>query len=250
MQTLSKNKISHIAALQQKKYRTEHNEFLVEGKKSVQDFLRSGFEASCVVIAHEELLDSIAVNNEMVFLAADKDRQKISSLSTAPEMMAVFKMPQYEKELNWKNTFSLVLDAVRDPGNLGTIVRTADWFGIQHVFCSLDCVDCFNPKVVQATMGSLARVKIHYLDLSVLMKEAVQEKYFPIMGAYMEGENVNDFKFAGVGFLVMGNESEGIRNAIAPFISQKISIPKSSSSIAESLNVSVATAILCHSLTR
>ncbi|MFZ9847935.1 MAG: TrmH family RNA methyltransferase [Flavobacteriales bacterium] len=250
MQTLSKNKISQIASLQQKKFRLEHNEFLVEGKKSVQDFLRSGFEASCVVIAKEELLSAIDVREDIVFLAGDKDRQKISALSTAPEMMAVFKMPQHRNEGDWKNTFSLVLDGVRDPGNLGTIIRTADWFGIQNIYCSLDCVDCFNPKVVQATMGSLARVKIYYFDLPLLMKEALQEKSFVVMGAYMEGENVNDFKFTGKGFLVMGNESEGIRTDVAPFISQKISIPKANSSNAESLNVSIATAILCHSLKR
>jgi TrmH family RNA methyltransferase len=250
MQTLSKNKISHIASLQQKKFRLEHNEFLVEGKKSVQDFLRSGFEASCVVIANEELLSAIDVREDIVFLAGDKDRQKISALITAPEMMAVFKMPQHHNEGDWKNTFSLVLDGVRDPGNLGTIIRTADWFGIQNIYCSLDSVDCFNPKVVQATMGSLARVKIYYLDLPLLMKEALQAKSFVVMGAYMEGENVNDFKFTGKGFLVMGNESEGIRTDVALFISQNISIPKANSSNAESLNVSIATAILCHSLTR
>jgi TrmH family RNA methyltransferase len=250
MQTLSKNKISHIASLQQKKYRTEYHEFLVEGTKSVEDFLRSGFEPSIVVIAQEELLSIFDVKEEIVFLAAEKERQKISALSTAPQVIAVFKMPKQQQEENWKDMFSLVLDGVRDPGNLGTIIRTADWFGIQHIFCSLDSVDCFNPKVVQATMGSLARVKIHYLDLSVLMKEALQEKSFSIMGAYMEGENISDFKFAGKGFLVMGNESEGIRNEIASYISQKISIPKVASSNAESLNVSAATAILCHSLTR
>jgi TrmH family RNA methyltransferase len=250
MQTLSKNKISYITSLQQKKYRTEYNEFLVEGKKSVQDFLRSGFELSCVVLAHEELLSAIDVKEEIVFLAADKDRQKITALSTAPEMMAVFKMPQHQEDSGWKNTFSLVLDGVRDPGNLGTIIRTADWFGIQNIFCSLDSVDCFNPKVVQATMGSLARVKVQYIDLSVLMKEALQEKSFTVMGAYMEGQEVSGFKFEGKGFLVMGNESEGIRNDMSSYISHKISIPKATTSNAESLNVSVATAILCHSLTR
>lgn len=248
MQTLSKNKISHISSLHQKKYRFEWNEFLVEGKKSVEEFLRSGYELACLVLANEDAFEIQQFPIEKVYVANEKDRQKISALTTAPDVLAVFKM-KISKNIDFSQSLSLVLDGVRDPGNLGTIIRTADWFGIQNIYCSLDSVDCFNPKVVQATMGSLSRINVHYSDLTELMQKAKSFNDFPIMGAYMEGENIAKVKFGGKGFLVMGNESEGIRKEIESFISKKISIPKSVHSNAESLNVSVATAVLCYSLT-
>jgi TrmH family RNA methyltransferase len=249
MQTLSKNKISHISSLQQKKFRTEHNEFIVEGKKSVEEFIRSGFVLSCLVLSDELGFDYGSIAPDKIFVAGEKERQKISALSTAPDVLAVFKIKK-QQEFDYHDSLSLVLDGVRDPGNLGTIIRTADWFGIQNIFCSLDSVDCYNPKVVQATMGSLARINIVYTDLIPLVEKAKSIDGFEVMGAFMNGENIAQLKFSGKGFLVMGNESDGIRNDVEKYISQKISIPKSKSSNAESLNVSVATAVLCYSLTR
>jgi len=248
MQTLSKNKISHIVSLQQKKYREEFQEFLVEGKKSVEEFLKSGFELKALIIAEGGIINVDNVASDLLFIASEKERAKVSSLSSAPDVMAVFKIPS-PKELSWQDTFSLVLDGVRDPGNMGTIIRTADWFGIKNIICSNDSVECYNSKVVQATMGSLARVNVFYVELIDILKKANELSDFTILGAFMNGQNVKNYVFGGKGFLVMGNESEGIRKEIEPFISQKISIAKTSSSNAESLNVSVATAILCHALT-
>ena len=249
MQTLSKNKISQLASLQQKKYREEFREFLVEGKKSVEEFIHSEYKLLALIVDENVDFELNKVKSDLIYYSSNKDRARITSLSTAPDVMAVFEIPA-EKKIKWEDTFSLVLDGVRDPGNLGTIIRTADWFGIKNILCSNDTVECYNPKVVQATMGSLARVNVQYADLPALLSLATEIKDFSVLGAYMNGKDVKEISFNGQGFLVMGNESEGIRKDVEPFVTQKISIAKSSSSNAESLNVSIATAILCHSLTK
>ncbi len=250
MQTLSKNKISHIASLQQKKLRIEHQQFVVEGGKGVQEFLDAGLNLEILVVLNEENASDFKVGAEKIFQVETKDAKKISSLSTFPEVLAVFKIPEIKIDNSWKNKFSLVLDGVRDPGNMGTIIRTADWFGIQHVFCSSDSVDIYNSKVVQATMGSLARVKVYSVNMVELLNEAKKELNFSVLGAFMEGEDVRELKSVDKGFLIMGNESQGIRSEAISFITKKVSIKRGGTSAAESLNVSIATAVLCHSLTR
>ncbi|MFM7022783.1 MAG: TrmH family RNA methyltransferase [Flavobacteriales bacterium] len=244
---ISKNKLSRYASLQQKKYRKLHNEFVVEGRKGVEEFIRSGFKVIDVLVI-EDNADITFYPAEQVLLVSEKDMKKLSSLSAAPGIIGVFALPEEKKGIDWQNSFSLVLDGVRDPGNMGTIIRTADWFGIKNIFCSEDCVDIFNSKVVQSSMGSLARVNVLYTSIEQLFEKLPAD--FHLMGAFMDGEAVSGFRFSGKGALVLGNESEGIRPGISRLITKKISIPRAEGSHTESLNVALAGAILCYCLTR
>jgi len=245
---ISKNKISRYTALQQKKYRKLHQEFVVEGKKGVEEFIRSGFKVIDLVVVDGNQDVAYLAPNEFLRIT-EKDMKKLSSLNAAPGVFGVFAIPEEHLSEDWKDGFSLVLDGVRDPGNMGTILRTADWFGVKNIFCSEDCVDIYNPKVVQATMGSLSRVSVVCIDLVALFEQNTFASDFLLMGAFMDGTPLSSFRFNGKGALVLGNESEGIRPALRGLINQKISIPRSANSQTESLNVAVAAAIFCHSLT-
>jgi len=175
-----------------------------------------------------------------------KDIEKISTLKTPQEVIGLVKIPIWAT-LNYnslKQKFSLVLDNIQDPGNMGTIIRTADWFGITDIVCSEDTVDVYNPKVVQATMGSLARVNVHYVSL----EQVLPQIGLPVFGAMLDGENIYNSNFDTEGLLVMGNEGNGISPAIERLITTKITIPRAGK--AESLNVAIATAILCSEIKR
>jgi len=175
-----------------------------------------------------------------------KDIEKISTLKTPQEVIGLVKIPIWPT-LNYsslKNKFSLVLDNIQDPGNMGTIIRTADWFGITDMICSEDTVDVYNPKVVQATMGSLARVNVYYTNLA----QALPQIKLPVFGAMLDGENIYNTTFGAGGLLVMGNEGNGISADIERLITTKITIPRVGQ--AESLNVAIATAILCSEIKR
>lgn len=175
-----------------------------------------------------------------------KDIEKISTLKTPQDVIGLIKIPIWAT-LNYnrlKQKFSLVLDSIQDPGNMGTIIRTADWFGITDIICSEDTVDVYNPKVVQATMGSLARVNVHYANL----EEVLPQAGLPIFGAMLDGENIYNSNFGTEGLLIMGNEGNGISPAIERLITTKITIPRAGK--AESLNVAIATAILCSEIKR
>ena len=172
--------------------------------------------------------------------------EKISSLTTPQEVIALVKIPEVmEIELQQlANQFTLVLDGIQDPGNLGTIIRTADWFGIQNIICSEDTVDVYNPKVVQATMGSLSRIDVHYSNILLLLPKIKQ----PVFGAMLQGENIYQTDFGNEGLILMGNEGNGIRPEIQTLINHKITIPQTGK--AESLNVAIATAIFCNEISR
>lgn len=174
------------------------------------------------------------------------EMQKISSLITAQDALAVIHLPQWPELINTelKQKFTLVLDGVQDPGNMGTIIRTADWFGIENIICSEDTVDAYNPKVVQATMGSLSRVNVHYAHLPPFL----QQVNLPIFGALLNGENIYNTDFGYEGLIVMGNEGNGIRPELQEIINQKITIPRAGR--AESLNVAIATALFCSEISR
>jgi TrmH family RNA methyltransferase len=174
------------------------------------------------------------------------DLQKMSSLTTPQEVLAVIHLPEWPKltQNSLLNRFTLVLDGVQDPGNLGTIIRTADWFGIHNIICSEDTVDAYNPKVVQATMGSLARVNLHYTDLAIL----ISQLNLPVLGAMLNGDNIYTADFGTQGLVVMGNEGNGLRPEIQKLITQSITIPRNGE--AESLNVAIATALFCSEISR
>jgi len=222
---LTKNQIKFIKSLSLKKYRDESGYFLAEGNKLVADLLPY-FDC--------ELL-----------LAEQGEIDKVSLLKNPQQMLAVFKQPQYQLDFpSLSGKLSLVLDTVQDPGNLGTIIRIADWFGIENIICSPETADVYNPKTVQATMGALARVKVHYTDLSVFLE---QNKTLPVYGAFLEGENIYAANLTPEGLIVMGNEGNGISEKIEPFISKRLYIPNypAGQPTSESLNVAVATAITC-----
>ncbi|QEC75948.1 TrmH family RNA methyltransferase [Mucilaginibacter ginsenosidivorax] len=244
---LSKSQISLLTSLQHKKFRREHGFFLVEGYKSVVEFTGSRYQVDTVyhtgAIAPKMLNLSRKINFQEI---SAKDIEKISTLKTPQEVIGLVKIPIWPT-LNYdslKQRFSLVLDNIQDPGNMGTIIRTADWFGINDIVCSEDTVDVYNPKVVQATMGSLARVNVHYTNLA----QALPQIKLPIFGAMLDGENIYNTPFGTEGLLVMGNEGNGISADIERLITTKITIPRAGH--AESLNVAIATAILCSEIKR
>jgi TrmH family RNA methyltransferase len=244
---LSKSQISLLRSLQHKKFRKEYGLFLVEGHKSVIEFVNAAYQVDTIYhtpeIAPKMMNLSRKINFQEISLT---DLEKISSLKTPQEVIGLVKIPKWP-QLNYnllKNRFSLVLDGVQDPGNMGTIIRTADWFGITDIICSDDTVDVYNPKVVQATMGSLARVNVHYGDLIDILPEIK----LPLFGAMLDGENIYSTNFGNEGLLAMGNEGNGLRPEIQALINKKVTIPRIGH--AESLNVAIATAILCSEIKR
>lgn len=229
---LSKNQIKLITSLKQKKYRLQHGFFVVEGFKTIKEFLQSHFELHA-------LYSTETFDAEIEILISEKDLKRISFLTSPNKALAVFKIPLSKPVDN--NRLIVALDDLRDPGNLGTIIRLCDWFGVKDLVCSEGTVDCFNPKVVQASMGSITRVNVSYVNLVDFLKD--QET--SIFGAYMEGENVYKKPLPNKGILVMGNEANGISENIEVFINDKVSIPRFGDLQAtESLNVAAATAIL------
>ncbi len=231
----SKSQIKLITSLAQKKYRTKHKLFSAEGVKVITELLNSEFSLHSVYTT-EKIFD---VDSEKLFGIQEADLKKISQLKTPQKAVALFEIPEVE---NFDAEGLVVaLDGVRDPGNLGTIIRLCDWFGVEQLVCSRDTVDCFNPKVVQATMGSIARVKIIYVDLPLFLSEQT----LPIFGAFMEGSNIYQEILPSEGILVLGNEANGISRNIEKLVQEKVSIPRFGKlQTTESLNVATATAIL------
>lgn len=236
-----KSQIKFIRSLQQKKYRNQHGMFVVEGVKVVKELLASQITAHIIYSSDVEF---VAENKTSTTLVSETDLLKISSLRTPNKVVGVFQIPVPIKinPINW----IVALDDVRDPGNLGTIIRLCDWFGISNLLCSPNTVDCYNPKVLQATMGSISRVNIVYADLQQYLNEA----QVPVYGAFMDGEVVYKEGFLGAGILVMGNEANGISQEIEALVTKKICIPQFGGKTAESLNVSTATAILLNEIKR
>jgi len=233
---LSKNQIKLITSLQQKKYRKQHQLFFAEGIKVIEELLVSKFELQAIYTT--ELLD-FDVATDKIHTINTNELKKISALTTPNTCLAVFKIP-IEKKLE-DNGLIVALDNVRDPGNLGTIIRLCDWFGITQLICSTETVDIYNPKVVQATMGSIGRVAVFYQDLAAFLKKT----QLPVFGTFMEGENVYQKSLPQNGILVMGNEANGISESVSKSITQKLSIPRFGKlQQTESLNVATATAIL------
>jgi len=244
---LSKSQINSLKSLQQKKFRREQGFFLVEGHKSIIEFANSPYQIETVY--HTPAFDSKVLNLSQKINLCEisvNDLEKISSLKTPQEVIARIKIPDWPllTPAELQGQFSLVLDGVQDPGNLGTIIRIADWFGIGNIICSEDTVDTYNPKVVQASMGSLARVKVQQVNLS----EYLPQIKLPIFGALLNGSNIYDTDFGREGLIVMGNEGNGIRPEIEKLVGQSVTIPRLGK--AESLNVSIATALFCAEITR
>ncbi|WP_108424257.1 TrmH family RNA methyltransferase [Flagellimonas amoyensis] len=237
---VTKNQIKLVVNLKQKKYRSQHALFVVEGEKLVKELLQAGV-APFKIFVDGTWKGSGLGETELVSGAILK---QMSSLKQPNGVLGVFHMPKPLKiEVS---DWVVALDAVRDPGNLGTIIRLCDWFGIGQLVCSEDTVDCYNPKVLQATMGSIARVNIVYTPLHEFLKSADQ----PVLGAFMDGEPVYGKSLPSKGILVMGNEANGISDEVGALVTERISIPQFGGDTAESLNVATATAILLNEIRR
>lgn len=236
-----KNQIKLIRSLQQKKYRNQHGLFFVEGKKNVQALLDSDFEPYSV-FSTEGSLSTIS-DTILTEITLAKLKQ-MSALKNPNGVLGVFHMPK-PKEVDFDD-WIVVLDDIQDPGNLGTLIRLCDWFGIKNLICSPKTVDCYNPKVLQAAMGSIARVNITSIDLVDFLEDVT----LPIYGAFMNGISVYESNLPEKGILVLGNEGNGISKEIENIISLKITIPQYGKLTAESLNVATAGSILLNEIRR
>lgn len=232
---VAKSELKFIKRLHQKKYRNQEGLFLAEGPKVVGEFLEAGWRPRMLYSLNPE-------NYSNAQAITQAELGKISTLVQPNEVLGVFPVPDIGSPV--REGWSLALDGVRDPGNLGTLIRLCDWFGIPQLLCSQDTVEAYNPKVVQAAMGSLARVRVHYVDLP----EFLQTSGLPVFGASMEGEAAVDLAFGKEGILVMGSESHGLSSAVRELLSETVAIP--SHGRAESLNVAMAAGILLYELRR
>jgi TrmH family RNA methyltransferase len=248
---LSTNELKQLRSLQQKKFRKEYQKFLVEGTKSVMEVLQSDYVVEKIYATgqwkekHPEFLSDIQ-------LVSPKECERISSFTTSPE---IFALVQIKQEILFEvNKYKklLLLDAIKDAGNLGTIIRTADWFGVQEIVCSEDTVELYNPKTIQASMGSFTRVEVFYRNLETFILE--NKENYTFFGTFMEGESIRNTVFPEYSAVILGSESTGISENITKAINKKISIPRGgefvSGNKAESLNVSLATAIVCYELAK
>lgn len=231
------------------KFRKQLGLFIAEGSTNVLDFLKSNIEVETLYATKEWIGENSKYLNKVVITEVSyKELNKISNLKNASEVLSVFKIPDnVAPNLHEVKETILMLDDMRDPGNMGTIIRTADWFGIRHIICSEESVDAFNPKVVQASMGSLARVQIHYQNLEKVIKS--KPDYLKVFGAVLDGDNIADVAKPNHGIILIGSEAHGISKKLIPLIDKKITIPNTPSpdeSSAESLNASIATAIICY----
>jgi TrmH family RNA methyltransferase len=244
---LSKSQINFIKSLHQKKYRKESGIFIIEGIKSIIEFINSSYQIHTIYYTAANAL-LLPKNNTKIklFEVSDQELAKISTLQTPQGMLALVYIPA-EQKIDLKslqNSFSLVLDGIQDPGNFGTIIRTADWFGIRQVICSTDTVEAYNPKTVQATMGSLSRVNVYYTELGDFLDSA----QLPVFGALLKGNNIYQTPWGDKGLILLGNEGHGINENLIKKITVPVTIPRIGQ--AESLNVAVSAAIFCSELTR
>ncbi|MEN2281205.1 RNA methyltransferase [Algoriphagus sp. SE2] len=244
---LSKNTVKFIKTLHQKKYRNLEQKFFVEGGKSVLELLNSDFEVELLLVTerffkqHQKQINQLPKD---LIIVTQKQLESVGQFQSNDSALAVVKMKRNQYFDRPKEDLVIALDDVRDPGNLGTIIRIADWYGIKHLLFSSQTAEFYNPKVIQASMGSFTRVKFYYGDLNEIFKKWD----CPIYGAYLGGSNIHRLEKPKSGILLMGNESNGISEELAALVTDRITIPGYGH--AESLNVAIATAILCDNFKR
>lgn len=241
---ISKNRISQIRKLHTKKFRDESGLFLVEGYKSVEMLCASDFEVEEIFATENALTDNAAwLSSHSPTLVTAEEMSRISTMQTPPELLAIALQRQSLPDIPAEQPV-LALDHISDPGNLGTIIRTADWFDIQHIVCSPDCVEFYNPKVVQATMGSFTHIHVHYRSLPEFLEQESTRRR--ILGTFLGGEDIRRFEFNRNDILVIGNESNGISAEVASTVTHRITIPTAAQGrdTAESLNAAVAAAVV------
>ncbi|HET6766983.1 MAG TPA: RNA methyltransferase [Chitinophagaceae bacterium] len=235
---ITKNQVKYIQSLGQKKWRDSEQVFIAEGPKLVNELL---IAANCKIIqlyALKEWIDQIKPGVEVIEVTID-ELQKISQLSTPNQVLAIAEKIRWKSEPVIKDNISLALEEIQDPGNMGTIIRLADWFGVKNIFCSMNCADAYNPKVVQASMGSITRVRIEYTDLRLLLEK---NKDLRIYATVLNGEDVTKMENMNEGIIIVGNESKGVSNETLKLANGQITIPRKGK--AESLNAAVAIGII------
>lgn len=243
---ISKSRIKYVHSLELKKHRKQEGVFVAEGPKLVGDLLSV---MECVYIAGvEEWVGANASHlpsSCQVDTVTEDELRKVSFLETPQQVLAIFRQPEYDASLSSaaKENLCIALDDVQNPGNLGTIVRLADWFGIEHIFCSKGSADIYNPKTVQATMGGIARVKVHYVELA----DELRNLDAPIYGTFLDGENIYSKNLTQNGVIIMGNEGRGVSAEVGATVNERLYIPNypAGRETSESLNVAIATAIVC-----
>ncbi len=247
--------MNFIISLQKKKAREEEGLYVIEGDKLVKEFLSAKIPVR-ILIAKPEFLNSLSLFHKQgvgeIIPATYDDLKKISSLKTPHNALAVIEMPDIKMNTdNLKKELSVALDCVQDPGNLGTIIRAAAWFGIRNIYCSENCVDIYNPKVIQSSMGAILHVNVFYTELRKLLESASDNKV-KIFGALLNGESIYSHRLGTCGIILLGNESKGISEDLLPYITDKIMIPKISEETAgiDSLNVSMAASVIFSEFTR
>ena len=243
--SLNKSTVKLIQSLKQQKYRKEHQLFVVEGRKMVEELLQSHLETLCLFATERFLLD-YEIQDERLEVATEVQMEQMSGLDTPPGILAVAKIPERRLVLTLRDPLTLVLDGIANPGNMGTIIRTAEWFGIKQIVCSEDCVELWNPKVIQATMGSIFRMQVTSTALEPFLEE-VKSQGKDVYGALLDGENLFGMQRWDEGVVVIGSESHGIRSNILPLVTHPITIPRAEGSVTESLNASMATGIILSS---
>ncbi len=244
---LTQNKTKYIQSLQIKKIRQQNNCFIIEGEKMVMELLNSNFKTIELFALHDYIYhnNEIIINRCHVIEITERELKKISSLKTPNKVIALAEIPQHKLEPNSFESLNIALDNIQDPGNMGTIIRTANWFGVKNIFCSHNTVDAYNPKVIQATMGVIFRTNIIYTDLKYIIEKAENSGQC-IYGTLLDGDNIYNSDLNNNGLIVLGNESKGISKPIQKLISNKIYIPDfpKGSTVTESLNVGIANAIV------
>lgn len=243
---ISKNQIKFIRQLEQKKFRHREGLFVAEGTKVVGDLLKAGYIPHSLYATPDWIAShSVAEATEVT----DDELTRLSFQQHPQQVLALFPIPPLNSKFLILNSLALALDGVQDPGNLGTIIRIADWFGISNIICSEDTVDAYNPKVVQATMGSIARVNIIYTNLLELLDGLPAD--FPVYGTLLDGENIYTQELTPHGLIIMGNEGNGISDAVRQRVNRRLLIPDfHNGDTADSLNVAIATAITCSEFRR
>lgn len=253
---LSKNKIKYIRSLRLKKFRDELKRFVCEGDRIISDMLKSDFQISEIYATESWAESNRAILDRFkgdLVISDIKSLAMISEFKSPSGVIAVADIPQYEINLSCMiEKLTIVLENIQDPGNMGTIIRTADWFGIENIVCSPDCADAFNSKVVQSSMGAISRVRVHYTGLQDFIDNYINNFHLPVYGTFLEGNNIFNEKLENKGLVIFGNEGSGISDIIEKRITNKLFIPGFSDKIcrSESLNVAIATGIVCSEFRR
>jgi TrmH family RNA methyltransferase len=252
---LSKNSVRFIISLQKKKERDKEKLFVIEGDKIVREYINAGMPVRTLV-AKREFLSTLPQDFHSAIsdieIVTYEELKKVSSLIAPHNALAIIQMPEIEMDpAELKKGLSVALDSVQDPGNLGTIVRAAAWFGIKNIYCNEDCVDVFNPKVIQATMGAILHVNVFYTNLCTLLESSAEYK-IPVYGTVLEGKSIYEHELGKKGVILLGNESKGISDCLLPYVTEKIMIPRFNKALygIDSLNVGMAASVILSEFAR